>query len=217
MSLWSPWWDASCVVPGLYLGGATAAVGSHAREQLLKNNIVAIVNATSSASGVANEFADVCTYHNVDVEDTPETNLSTVLRGAIDFIHEHLDEKQRGAVLVHCMVGSSRSATIVIAYLMCHRRMSLLEAFSLVISRRSVVDPNDGFRCQLMDLEKKEKQVAVNSVDLLQSTFLPNYRWLFHVWIGARARSWLYWNRWTWPAGDGETPRELTTVVSAAQ
>ena len=44
-------------------------------------------------------------------------------------------------MLVHCMAGVSRSATLVIAFLMLTRKLSLNEAFRVVKSRRKIVIP----------------------------------------------------------------------------
>jgi protein-tyrosine phosphatase len=54
---------------------------------------------------------------------------------------------------VHCFAGVSRSATIVIAYLMQELGKGMLEAMKFVKRRRPVVSPNFGFQRQLMDFE----------------------------------------------------------------
>jgi len=46
---------------------------------------------------------------------------------------------------VHCYAGVSRSATIVIAYLMAEMNMGFMDAFSFTKSKRFVVFPNFGF------------------------------------------------------------------------
>jgi len=43
-------------------------------------------------------------------------------------------------------MGRSRSASLVVMYIMYRFKMSADEAFDFVQSRRSVVDPNKGFR-----------------------------------------------------------------------
>ena len=57
-------------------------------------------------------------------------------------------------VLVHCMAGASRSATIVIAYLMWKKKMKYKDASQYVKDRRFIVYPNFGFRKQLQIFEK---------------------------------------------------------------
>ena len=57
-------------------------------------------------------------------------------------------------VLVHCKEGVSRSASIVISYLMKSRNMKLNETLEYVKNRREVVDPNSGFKEQLKEFEK---------------------------------------------------------------
>ena len=48
-------------------------------------------------------------------------------------------------IFVHCNGGISRSATIVIAYLMLFEDLSFDDALDFVQSKRACVSPNDGF------------------------------------------------------------------------
>jgi len=58
-------------------------------------------------------------------------------------------------VLVHCQAGISRSATLVIAYLIKHQKMNLKDAYLHVKSKRPQIGPNKGFIQQLMDFVLK--------------------------------------------------------------
>lgn len=82
-----------------------------------------------------------------------------LLREALDFIRqcesEHSEGGDGGALLVHCMQGVSRSASVVIAYLMESGNMSMDEALALVQSRREVANPNRGFSKHLRKIESK--------------------------------------------------------------
>ncbi|CAC9502421.1 putative putative dual-specificity protein phosphatase [Leishmania infantum JPCM5] len=53
------------------------------------------------------------------------------------------------AVAVHCMVGVSRSASVVVAYLIKKYGLSQDDAISLIRCTRPVVQPNPGFQRQL--------------------------------------------------------------------
>lgn len=70
---------------------------------------------------------------------------------AAEFIDTGL---RHGKVLVHCIQGMSRSATLVIAYLMIKQRLSVREAVKILRARREIF-PNSGFLQQLCQLEKQ--------------------------------------------------------------
>ncbi|KAI9005968.1 protein-tyrosine phosphatase-like protein, partial [Gaertneriomyces semiglobifer] len=57
-------------------------------------------------------------------------------------------------VFVHCKAGRSRSATVVIAYLVVYGGMSLKEAYEKVKQARPGVSPNLGFMLALLRIEK---------------------------------------------------------------
>ena len=60
-----------------------------------------------------------------------------------------------GKVLVHCQAGISRSSTIVIAYLMKKKGISLETAFRETKKIRSIVEPNILFYSQLYEFESE--------------------------------------------------------------
>ena len=59
-----------------------------------------------------------------------------------------------GTVYVHCYQGMSRSATVLLAFLMIYRQMSLLDAIKQVRQRRAI-HPNPGFMKQLVELNNQ--------------------------------------------------------------
>jgi len=65
---------------------------------------------------------------------------------------EPVGEKEK--ILVHCMHGRSRSATILIAYLMKKEKWTLREAYVHVKLRRPIVGPDKHLKKQLIDYEK---------------------------------------------------------------
>lgn len=66
-------------------------------------------------------------------------------------------------ILVHCDVGVSRSATIMIAYLMRKYRILLKDAMARVKAKRRKIRPNDSFREQLEIWEKTGYEVYEDS------------------------------------------------------
>lgn len=57
-----------------------------------------------------------------------------------------------GKVLVHCIMGVSRSSTLVLSYLMLHQRLTLRAAIQQVIQRRPIY-PNRNFLGLLLELD----------------------------------------------------------------
>lgn len=87
------------------------------------------------------------------LDDDPREDISKYFDQAAQFIEYH---QQRGVpVLVHCMAGMSRSATLLANYLMKKYNISAMTALDLMKKRRPIVRPNSGFIRQLVLQEKK--------------------------------------------------------------
>ena len=76
--------------------------------------------------------------------DVPWENMIKYFAETNRFIRNAL--RCGGVVFVHCYGGVSRSATLVIAFLMWQYGMSMFDAMAFVRSKRSVVFPNPGFQ-----------------------------------------------------------------------
>ena len=84
--------------------------------------------------------------------------------------------KGEDKVLVHCSQGASRSATIVIAYLMWSKKMPYKEALEFVKKKRSVIRPNPGFKAQLELFEKEliDKNYDIDKIKFEEIKWDPN-------------------------------------------
>lgn len=133
------------ILPGLIMGSQDVA---HKIEILDKFKVTHILNV---ASHVNNIYPEKYTYLTMDLRDLPDFPISKAFPEAIDFIDNVM--KSGGCVLVHCNAGISRSATIVLAYLMKAKAMSLNDAFTYLRSKRPSSFPNPGFMIQLKTFE----------------------------------------------------------------
>eukprot|EP01062_Namystynia_karyoxenos_P032465 TRINITY_DN23961_c0_g1_i1.p1 TRINITY_DN23961_c0_g1~~TRINITY_DN23961_c0_g1_i1.p1 ORF type:complete len:575 (+),score=219.24 TRINITY_DN23961_c0_g1_i1:107-1726(+) len=88
----------------------------------------------------------------VNVDDLAETDLLPLLGEAHDYIDTALSSGT--GCLVHCFKGQSRSATVVITYLMKKLGLTRDAAFKLVAERRPCINPNPGFMELMLRFEE---------------------------------------------------------------
>jgi len=165
----------------LYLSGGDAALSEALMVDLL--NITHIVNASNGA--VENKFSDTISYISINIEDS-EAGEDDIFN-YFDLVRDFLDEPETPdptsptnttpfvpgsskRILFHCVQGVSRSATLLIAYLMKSDGMTLREAFDLTKSRRSKVRPNGDFAEALIKYELKLFPGAKSTASLFSLT-----------------------------------------------
>ncbi|KAJ6661797.1 hypothetical protein lerEdw1_013319 [Lerista edwardsae] len=139
------------VWPNLYIGDLYIARDI---EQLRRMGITHVVNAAAGRFHIdtgAKFYKDLpVDYYGVEADDDPKFDLSIYFHPAAKYIRAALNS--RGKVLVHCAMGISRSATLVLAFLMICENKTLVDALKTVREHRGVC-PNSGFLSQLRDLD----------------------------------------------------------------
>ncbi|NXH19725.1 DS13B phosphatase, partial [Bucco capensis] len=140
------------VWPNLYVGDLYVA---RDKAQLSQMGISHIVDAAAGRFHVDTGpkfYKDLLVdYYGVEAEDNPNFDLSIHFYPVAQYIKRALNSP-RGKVLVHCAMGISRSATLVLAFLMICEGMSLADAIQTVRSHRAIC-PNSGFLKQLQELD----------------------------------------------------------------
>ncbi|KAI5142498.1 Dual Specificity Phosphatase Dupd1 [Manis pentadactyla] len=142
------------VWPRLYIGDEATALD---RYRLQKAGFTHVLNAAHGRwnvdTGPDYYRGMAIEYHGVEADDLPTFDLSVFFYPAAAFIDTAL-RYDHNKILVHCAMGRSRSATLVLAYLMIHRNMTLVDAIQQVAKNRCVL-PNRGFLKQLRELDKQ--------------------------------------------------------------
>jgi len=144
------------VVPGVF-------IGSHSYERRMKDvlkekgitHILFVLNKANPS------HPEDFTYMMVDIEDSEKQHIGHhVFEEACQFISQG---KESGGILVNCECGISRSATIMLSYLMWSLNIPYEEAFLLLRRKRPAVKPNLGFKRQLIEWDNERKNTTNNT------------------------------------------------------
>lgn len=159
------------IIPGLLLGNAAAAQNISLMQA---RGITHIVTAAVS-DGFGALYPEHFQYSEVLLEDDRSAPIVPHLHKTSDFIEAALTA--HGTLFVHCKVGTSRSVSIVLHYLIAKRNVSLLAAIRHVMGQRArnprapYTHPNVGFMRGLIGEEFRIR--GSNSLTL--SDYLSSY------------------------------------------
>lgn len=156
----------------LYLGSYSAFLEPTLLAQHAISAVVQVVDPSFMGEGKASSNMKLDIYR-LDILDSTSADLKPHLEAAVRWIDERL---RRGYnVLVHCQQGISRSAAVVIAYLIYTHNMSYEAAFDLVRKKRACIKPNAGFVRALQEWEKQWRLPAAGvRPDMRRAMTTPN-------------------------------------------
>jgi len=173
--------EASQILPNLFLSSALTARWGGTLDRLKITHIISVIENPVTFPRTAQPLKVL----HIPASDNHDTDLLSFMDQATEFIKEAIgtgksaqgqheptslgsttettdgessmssSPAQENRVLVHCFAGMSRSATIVIAYLLATTPMTTEEATEFVRSKRSVIRPNYGFTNQLKEYERR--------------------------------------------------------------
>ncbi|KAJ3000108.1 hypothetical protein HDV02_000756 [Globomyces sp. JEL0801] len=160
------------IIPGLFLGCQAVALNSTLLSKLSIRNVI---NVAKEVQCPLSPTVDEFTLSPIVQLQTPPTSESSfnlspvfnrykfdwthsqdilpVIDDIITLMHEMLISKQ--PILIHCHQGVSRSAALVIGYLMKIYKMTCHDAYNLVKDRAPSISPNVSLIAQLVECEKK--------------------------------------------------------------
>lgn len=148
---------ASEILDFLYLGNERDAANLQRLNDL---GITYVLNVTSHIPLHFEKHG--IKYKRIPASDSGQQNLRQYFEEAANFIGE---AREAGAkILVHCQAGVSRSATITIAFLLLHSRMTMTDAYRFVKTKRHIISPNFNFMGQLLDFEQALNQGKISRI-----------------------------------------------------
>lgn len=133
---------------------------------LERKNIGFVLNLMSDPTD--DEPVEGVEYKTIPMEDDEDEQLVAHLNACFQFIDKANPDKGSPknkaqtkqetnfkAVLVHSYFGMSRSAAVILAYLMKEKGQTLRQAYDHLKKCHSATNPNDNFIVQLLRLEQE--------------------------------------------------------------
>ena len=173
--------EASQILPNLFLSNAMTARWGGTLDQLKITHIISVLEEPITFPRTEQPLKLL----HIPASDDSTTDLLAYMDQTTEFIKEAIGTDKRdqpqfdpasinttaetidgespilsgpaqeNRVLVHCFAGMSRSAAIVIAYLLATTPMTAREATEFVRSKRKIIRPNYGFTKQLEQYERR--------------------------------------------------------------
>ena len=138
------------IIDNIYLGNA---LNASSLDTLHKYGIECLINITHD---IPSYYPEQMTYLNIQIRDTRDSFVESHFEEAFRFIQENSSKR----IMIHCYMGSSRSASLVYYYLMREHQMSYQEAEQLVKSKRELVNLNTNFAQELQSFELHQRRCA---------------------------------------------------------
>nr|KAF6424794.1 dual specificity phosphatase 13 [Molossus molossus] len=153
----------NCVRPAVQRWPESWGYAARDRSRLTQLGITHVVNVAAGKfqvdTGAKFYHGMPVEYYGIEADDNPFFDLSVYFLPVARYIRTALSVPQ-GRVLVHCAMGVSRSATVVLAFLMIYENMTLVQAIQKVQAHRDIC-PNSGFLRQLQVLDNRLRRDSV--------------------------------------------------------
>ncbi|KAF9444655.1 phosphatases II [Macrolepiota fuliginosa MF-IS2] len=152
---------STTVTPGhapsgaLYIGSLAAVQD---KEMLREHRVTHLVQVLDVPWLPASEKDGFSTYR-ISIDDAITVDIRPHLEAACNYIDTSLRSGRN--VLVHCQQGVSRSAAVILAYLIRNRGMTYDSAYAYLKRKRACVKPNPTFIQALQEWEATSRRPSM--------------------------------------------------------
>jgi protein-tyrosine phosphatase len=143
------------IIDNIYLGSAYNAASYYKLKEL---DIGLIINVTNEISEYyPNDFS----YKKYDLYDNNKDTIKYYLEDSYNYINEYNKNNENKNIFIHCFMGASRSASIVIYYLLKknqekNNQFTILDAINFIKQKRQVINPTKKL---LFDINCESKKI----------------------------------------------------------
>jgi protein-tyrosine phosphatase len=133
----------------------------------LNNNYIDVINKINSFNEIKKQDMEYIYSDEIKKQDIEYTNSDESIHNITnsdcdyDLLKEVLSETDNTGtelnnnILIHCYMGASRSAAIIVAYLIIKKKMNLNDSLRLIKKLRKSTNINSTFIKELKELENK--------------------------------------------------------------
>eukprot|EP00940_MAST-03C_sp_MAST-3C-sp2_P000915 g915.t1 len=143
-------------------------------KRLRDRSITHVINCCAHRHPSPKAIADEFVLLGLSLNDSSVSDLVAVMYATIDFIEQAKATRKDCKILIHCLKGISRSASLAAAYLMWKRGIDAFQALREIRKARPSVDPNADFLVQLTEWGRYRPLVAPESCFLYRVETLNN-------------------------------------------
>ena len=142
LNLYNLTYQPTHIIDNIYLGNAYNASNY---TSIIDNDFGLIINVTEEIPNYYSNENNI-EYYNISIKDLNKYHITEFLTIGIKKIKQFNETNEnKKNILIHCFMGSSRSASLVIAYLAKHHKYSIDEALKFCKDKRSLVNINTTF------------------------------------------------------------------------
>ena len=135
--------EPSHIIDNIYLGNGNNAANINT---LTKYKIDIIINVTSELDNYfENDNTNNFEYYKFELLDEKNNDISIYFKRFITIINEN----KKKNIFIHCFMGSSRSAIMVLLYMIKVKKLSYEDSLKLLKEKRDIVNINVEFINQL--------------------------------------------------------------------
>ena len=158
--------DINEIIPHLYISNWDT---SNNPEIIRFYNIKAVITleTTNKPTRILRYYyGNKIDFMHIQIIDSKDSDIDKHFDSTYNFIQKHISKNEN--VLIHCAAGISRSATIILNYILRNMFLNynlkqenpeniLIHALNIARSKRPIINPNPGFINQLLEKIKYYK------------------------------------------------------------
>jgi len=153
MDLYNLTYKPTYVIDNIYIGNAYNASNYY---DLIDMNIGLIINITDE---IPNFYEKEFTYYNIFIKDNNNAHILPYIDNMLIAITKFQQTNVNKNILIHCYMGSSRSASLVVAYLSYIHMYTIKDSINFLKTQRPIININTTFIDDLNKWETVNKSI----------------------------------------------------------